>query len=277
MERKEGTKAPNYFWIAGGVGALLALLLAVPLLPEVFRQFRFLFHAAGNKTGFIAEVSETYGAVYNQTLATLQEKVEALRKSEEENGRLRLQNAALGVQLEASQFECHTRNSAKATKDYELKLSKETGTRAGRVLASMSYHAPSRLLPSQLYVLAVSFMKAREDEKAAVILTQLTGMEDADTYKTSKNYMLTGISWYRLENFKLASEYFDLSLKLPETAESVAYQAQSRLWKALIAKKMKREGDVQHWLRELIDHHPHSMEAAWVNSKEADRATASEE
>jgi len=64
----------------------------------------------------------------------------------------------------------------------------------------------------------------------------------------------------------LAEHYFDAVLKTPERNDSVEFQAQARLWKAILAKKFNKATKAQFWLQELIDHHPHSREAAWVNS-----------
>ncbi|MEK6580303.1 MAG: hypothetical protein AABZ55_13845, partial [Bdellovibrionota bacterium] len=64
--------------------------------------------------------------------------------------------------------------------------------------------------------------------------------------------------------------------EVQETPENVQYQAQARLWKALTASRVAKHKDAQEWLKDLVDHHPHSMEAGWVNSKEAIRAAASE-
>jgi outer membrane protein assembly factor BamD (BamD/ComL family) len=113
--------------------------------------------------------------------------------------------------------------------------------------------------------LGVSYLKAHEDEKAAVIFTSLTSLEDTDTYRNSKDLVLTGVLWYRLENYHLADNYFDEALKSPETRESLPYQAQARLWKAVVSKRFKKEIKTQYWLKELIDHHPNSPEVEWVN------------
>ena len=141
----------------------------------------------------------------------------------------------------------------------------------GRTLASIYYRPPMHLLPPQLYTLALSYFKAGEDEKAGVILTFLTGLEENNAYKNSKNYLMTGISWYRLANYELADAYFDQALEMKEGTESLPYLAQARLWKGLSAEKLGKHSASQQWLRELVDYHPQSTEAAWVNSREVRR------
>ena len=211
--------------------------------------------------GAMGEWAKTYGHAWFQ----IQTKVDGLRHSEEDNLKLRLENSHLRLSLEALQFDCHARTGSAFTQKSEMTLNKETGTKVGRTLASINYKPPVRLLPAQLYTLGLTYLKAREDEKAAVIFTTLTGLEETDIYKTAKNLLTTGVIWYRLENYSLADHYFDEVLKKAEKPESIQFQAQARLWKALVSKKFNKDVKVQYWLKELIDHHPQSPESAWVN------------
>jgi len=219
-----------------------------------------------------SELVDTYG----QAFVSVQEKVNELRRAEEQNRRLALENAHLKVKLETARYSCRSEKAAQTTDKFQMKLSKETGSRVGRTLASLHYSPPSNLLPSQLYTLGISYFKTREDEKAAVIFTFLTGLDDVATYKAPIHWLTTGIAWYRLENFELADHYFEQALKAPETPDALKYQAQTRLWKALTAARQGKQIKAQYWIRDLIDRHPHSKEAKWVNSpKEVERATAS--
>ncbi|HAR41226.1 MAG TPA: hypothetical protein DCS07_01115 [Bdellovibrionales bacterium] len=219
----------------------------------------------------VSDLVDTYG----QAFVSVQDKMNALRRAEEQNRRLSLENAHLKVKLETSRYSCRSEKAAEQTEKLQMKLSKETGSRVGRNLASINYSPPSNLLPSQLYTLGISYFKTREDEKAAVIFTFLTGLEDVSTYKTAPHWLTTGIAWYRLDNYELADQYFEYVLKTPETPEILKFQAQARLWKALTASRQGKQMKAQYWVRDLIDHHPHSKEAKWVNSKEVERATAS--
>jgi hypothetical protein len=192
-------------------------------------------------------------------------KAEGLRRAEEENERLRVENANLRFKVESLRFDCHVRNAETQTRTFEKQLVDETGSKAGRVLASLNYRPPSHLNPGQLYTLAVSYFKGREDEKAAVILTMLTEMRDSAVYKVPKNFLMTGIAWYRLDNYDLADLYFNRVVESAETESNLPYQGQSRLWRALVAHRLNKPVRAQFWLRELVDHHPRSLEASWVN------------
>ena len=74
----------------------------------------------------------------------------------------------------------------------------------------------------------------------------------------------------------MADFYFDRALK-SEGEESLQYQAQARLWKALVAKARGKQQQAQFWMQELVDQHPHSPEANWINPQResAERMPAS--
>jgi tetratricopeptide (TPR) repeat protein len=242
------------FWKGRGTGHAPA--------PEPVEASR---HEAASPAVAVAPEQPGLGHALAAAPLALWEKVAALGRAEHENERLRLENANLRSRLEAVQFDCRSRDTARATRDESVRLSKDTGSLVGRTLETIHYRPPTHLLPPQLYTLGVSYFKAQEDEKAAVILTYLTGLEENDAFKTARNYLMTGVAWYRVDNFALADTYFDKVLAQPETPENRAYMAQARLWRGMAAKRMNKTADSQKWLRELLDHHPHSMEAAWIN------------
>jgi hypothetical protein len=252
--------------VVGGLG--FALLVGIPVVKFIFAQGK----AVGS-----AVSAHSFGDVihaYTDAIDSMTEKFYAIRKAELENSRLKLENANLRLKLESVSFDCSAKGALTATSNLEYRLTKETGAKVGRTLASIPYKPPGHLLPPQLHTLAVSYFRAGEYEKAAVNLTFLTGLDENDSYKTAKNFLMAGVSWYRIDNFELADHYFDKTLSTSETPETIQWHAQARLWRALSFKRVGKNKDSQLWLRELIDHHPHSTEAAWVNSKESEAGSA---
>jgi hypothetical protein len=260
--------------ISVGGFSLAVLILIFYFWPTASRSERTV---RTEQSGLVSKWSFSHLiSIYGQAWVRVEAKLNELREADEEKYKLRLENANLKLNIEALQFKCHAHEGAATTESYELKLAKETGARVGRSLQSIDYKAPTHLLPSQLYSLGIAYLNSREDEKAAVVFTSLTGLENNDSYKTAKNLLLTGVSWYRLENYTLADAYFDDVLKTPEVASASQYQAQARLWKALIAKKSSQEGNSQRWLKEVLEHHPHSTEANWINSSEVQGEASTE-
>ncbi len=207
------------------------------------------------------------------------EKVEALREADEEVERLSLENSNLRLQLESQEFECELRVSQKNADSLAARLGRDTGSTLGRTLANITYRPPTHLLPSQLYTLAVGYMKAKEEEKAAVILTFLSGLDDESEYRTAKNLLLTGVAWYRVDNYDLADQYFKRVLENKVTAATLPYHAQSRVWRGLVAQRKGQPADAQVILKDLLARHPRTKEAKLINplfKEEEDRAPASE-
>ena len=231
--------------------------------------------AAASSHGLIDTVREAWQSVGD--------KMDRLKRAEEEVQRISLENANLRFQLESQEFDCQARLSSKRTNEIGMQLGKDTGSPLGRTLAAINYRPPTHLLPSQLYTLALSYFKAHEDEKAAVILSFLSNLDEEVEYRNAKNLLMTGVAWYRVQNYELADLFFDRVLSGKQTADNSTYHAQARLWRGLVASRKGNASQAQAYLRQLIEHHPHSMEARWVNpvgvpgGKEAERVPASAE
>ena len=254
------------------------------LVKKIFTSFSVMLLVVGiflsGKALFQAQSLHSSGsshpliALYVHAWNSMQGKIRDLRNLHETNTELRLENAELKFRYEEAQFGCASRFAKDTTQSNEVKLRKGTGSNVGRILGSFSYQVPMHLPTAQLYALGTLYLKNSEDEKAAAIFTTLVEMEEAQEYRTPRNLLATAVSWYRLDNFKLADSYFDEVLKLAEQDEVLPYQAQARLWKALIARHLNKEIKEQFWLNDLVDHHPHAQETAWVNVPDGNREPA---
>lgn len=207
---------------------------------------------------------------YGQVFWTLQNKIEHIQQVDEENERLRLENAHLRVVLEAQRYENYQERAQSTTKALEWKLAKDTGDKAGRTPISIGYRVPNDLLPYQLYTLATSYFKNGENEKAAVIFHFLNNLDGDDTYKTPQNILLEAIAWYRVQNYELAEiqlEQVEHFTHGNNTLLSRTLKRQALLWSGLVAEKTGKHLKSQNLLREVLDHAPRSLEASWVNRK----------
>ncbi len=192
-----------------------------------------------------------------------QEKVDHIRALDEKYAQLAVENAAIKEEFESLKFAKDSKLAAQETQILSKGLMQETGMRIGRTIASFNFRIPTELSPAQLYTLGLSYLVAHEDEKAAAILTSLMSLDE--TYRTPKNHLISGVLWYRLDNLEQADHSFDSVLEMSGTDQTVAYQAQARLWKALVSQRRKKEDRAQFWLKDLLDHHPRSIETSWIN------------
>lgn len=213
---------------------------------------------------------------YTQAFVSVQHKVDALKHAVEDNEKLRAENSHLRMVLESERYAKYAEKAQKATQVFQWKLTKDAGSRTGRTIASIGYRVPTDLVPSQLLTLGMSYFKTRDDEKAAVILTFLTGMEGDETYKTPANYLATAVAWYRLDNYELADFYFDQVLHSQDSPATKKFMGQARLWKGLVSERTGKHTKAQFWLHEVMDHDPRSVEAHWVNQGEVKREPAQE-
>jgi len=215
-----------------------------------------------------------FGA-YADAWQSVQDKVHELQRAEEENRSLRLEKAHLRVMVESQKYGCRVDESKKHAQKVGAKLNAETGTKVARTLASVSYQMPENLLPEQLHALGVGYFKSKDYEKAAVIFTFLTEMEGDASYRTADNFLMTGVAWYHLENYKLSDTYFDRVLQELPSKENAQARVQAKVWHALAANRQKNFGQAQKWLKETLENHPQTQEARWIDPQEGDRQPAS--
>ena len=125
--------------------------------------------------------------------------------------------------------------------------------------------------PAQLLTLALSYLQAHAYEKAATLLTHLLTEPAFEAYRQPRNYLLMGLAWYHLENFKLADTAFSEALRLSEDAPSVsALGAEAKLWRALVASRLRKNMQAQFWLSEIADQAPRSRSMTLINPTRAE-------
>ena len=222
--------------------------------------------------------------IYQEATHSFMAKVDGLRKADEENKFLRLQNIKLQSEIHSMMYETRVNETKKIAQQTSDTLTKSTGSKVGRTPASIEYKPPANLVPSQLYVLAIKYIERDQLEKAATIMTSLVQSTDIKSFQTPRNYLLTGITWYKLNNFSLASEFFERAFNMikntpnqSENIELVKIMAQVRLWKALVTKRANLHGESQEKLRSFFENHPKSAEASWINSKKEEGDQVNEE
>jgi tetratricopeptide (TPR) repeat protein len=222
-------------------------------------------HAGSKHDGSHGDAAPSIVERVTLAASSIQEKVDALRYAEQQAERLMLENANLRLKLEAAQLDCRVQDAAAHAKGVQSKLLSDTQTKLGRTLASISYKPPGHLFPYQLHTLGVNYFSSRDDEKAAVIFTFLTNLDDQPQFKSAKDLLMTGVAWYRVDNFELAEYYFEKVLSTPTHVENLKAHAQARLWKGLVAERVGKHRKSQALLREILDNHPRSIEARWIN------------
>lgn len=266
MEWKKSASKLPVGWLTAAATVGVMFLLTLPFMPSLAKNFRFILFSKNKRTtGVLDEMWATYRAGYRQAFQDVQERVAELRKLEVENMKLRLRETELQKELESAQFECRAIKAEKVSDELRARLQERTGSRTGRLPSSIPYHVPAQLPPSELYTLGVSFLRAGENEKAALILDHLTRSEEKNPYQRPQDFLAAGVAWYRIQNYKEADQAFERALAVEANEDELQHQGQARLWRALVARKLKNKEQEQFWMRQVLDHHPHSVESSWIN------------
>lgn len=202
---------------------------------------------------------------------SMQRKVDFLANAYRQRTELEIENANLKLQVQTAKLACRAQDALEHTQKISEKLRDEAGSASARLKNNIHFEIPKELLAPQLYTVAVTYLKAKEYGKAAVILSHLVSLEGNSTFKNPRDLLLTGMAWYHAENYRLADLYFEETLNKYGKTGDLKRLAQARLWRALAAQKQNKMTKAQFWLRELVEYHPRSREAHWVNrhTKEA--------
>lgn len=196
-----------------------------------------------------------------------QEKLQTMRALNEENQSLRKQNAHLRVELESQKFLLSQEAQQRDFHHVADKLQKEVGSILGHLPASLPELAHVNFNSTQELVLGMTYFKAGDYERATAVLGRLHWEVPDSFEKGIKLSLVKAVSWYQVGNYFLADRALEETLHVSQpTPAMLPYLAQARLWKALVAHRLKKKIKVQYWLQELIDHHPHSQEAQWINA-----------
>lgn len=203
-------------------------------------------------------------------IESVQNKVKVLAESHAENDVLKKENQYLRLELGLKNYDIRSLASEAKTNSIGLELEKETGLKTGRVVETLKYKIPPNLLPQNLYLLGLTYLRDGKSEAAAAIFHFLMNGSDGKTYQTPTNFILSAISWFQVDHLELAESYFSAVLKLsPDSNEEILrLHAVARVWMAAIEKKRGHSAKANRWLHEVLDFHPKSLEARWVNGLE---------
>lgn len=205
---------------------------------------------------------------YSRAFHSFGEKYGEIQRAHSENQKLRHENFELRAQLEGKKFDRLSHQALHHSQELGSEIQGEAGNSMARTLASIEYKPPTSLPPNQMLALAAHYFQKEDYERSVTILHRLLSRQDRNM-RTPRHLLMTAVAWYHLGHLNHANHFLDELLAHESARENLPYLAQGRLWKALTAQKLKKQSDAQHWLTELLDHHPRSIEASWVNSREA--------
>ena len=108
-------------------------------------------------------------------------------------------------------------------------------------------------------------MKTQEYEKAAKIFYYLQ-QNGGEGFDTPEMALMIGISLYYIDAYDVADKYFETILKSKLTPQQKPIASKARIFRALASQRKDQKLKAQYWLRDLMEHDPHSKEAAYINT-----------
>ena len=256
-------------------------------VPSFFKSFGFRYSLAGFACSVIAYGAWTFGTpvyhefstsfamkefkqygvwgTYHKHFFSFADRFKGLVGLEEENEALTEKVAQLEKENVVLQSEHTERELASVTKTTEESVKEKTGSETAVVLDSIEYKVPAHVSGAGLHALALGYFRKQEYAKSVVLFDHLVNLKEDPQFKTAENYLMAGIAWYHLKNYKEAHNQVDQALKASSTTHSVHRSA--LMWDAMITKAEGNPKETQAKLLKFIELYPHSEEAKWINTR----------
>ncbi len=189
--------------------------------------------------------------------------VDELAVLDRENDKLVQKAANLEKKVILSETRNVERELATLNEMVEERLRDDAGSELAVAQKNIEYQIPNNLSYNQLQVLALSLFKKKEFGPSALIFQHLLTLKEEARYRVPENYLLSGISWYHLKHFHLASKSFKEARENSHPADDSHRNAM--VWLALVQKGLGKRLLAQDSLLKFLELYPHSEEAAMIN------------
>lgn len=142
----------------------------------------------------------------------------------------------------------------------------EGGVETARTIASLKTADPELLSrpPKKVFDEALKRFNSEDYETAAKALVFLADNEENDSFQTAQTFYLTGVSLYKMGNYKTALGYFARAEKAAHDAD-LSYAPRALGWMALCYKKLGDRKAESATVDKLIHDFPKSKEARRLN------------
>jgi tetratricopeptide (TPR) repeat protein len=238
--------------IAASVVTLLAWKVGVP----VFEEF---------KSSFAMREFKEFGiyGTYKKHFFAFTDQLDDLARMDRENDELQQKVAHLEKKVTLNETRQAERELASLNEMLEERLRDDAGSELAIAMRTITYEIPNNLSYAQLYSLALGYFKKEDFEKSALLFHHLLELKEESKYRTAENYLLSGISWFKLHNFHLAAR--DIKDAKEGSRPSDSIHGSAILWEALVQKNLGKNRVSQEILLKYIETYPHTEESALVN------------
>jgi tetratricopeptide (TPR) repeat protein len=207
-----------------------------------------------------------YGT-YKKHLFSFVDQIDEFANLEEENQELNQKLALLERDQVLQEAKGAERDLASLNETLEENLKNDAGSELATALNTIKYEIPTHLSSPQLYSLAIGHFKKEDFEKSAIIFHHLLTLKEDAQYRKPENFMISGISWYHLNNFHLAMK--DIKEAKALTVISDPSHRSAMIWEAVTLKALGKKELSQKTLLKYLETYPHTDEASVINGVRA--------
>lgn len=168
------------------------------------------------------------------------EKIERMRTAETRYEALEREHAELKKRYFALEHEYESLRAEVESKDTAERNLKLAGSPSGRSLASIPYKVPENLNMDQRYALAFEHMREKRFAEAAATFESFLSEPEGASQQTANAFYTAGVAWFKLENYKKARQYFEVSLQKADGEERAKIHHKVELWMRVLDKKGAR-------------------------------------
>ncbi len=222
---------------------------------------------------FAAKEFRAYGVfgTYHRHFFSFTDRFHNLAFLEKENEELKERMARVEAKQGVADAEQAERDLAAMNEKLEKKLEEESGSPLGQLPQTISYEVPLHLTPMQLHSLALGYFRKQEFEKSGVLLQHLLHLKEDHQFERAENYLINGISWFHLKDYKLAETQIAEAERRSVPTDPI--HRKSMIWRAVLQSTLGKTNDAQKTLLNFVGLYPHSEESLMLNAA-ASRAPA---
>jgi len=256
VKRPSFLNQPAFRYAMAGLLTALVAFSAWKVGVPVFHEFLDSFAMKEFKEKGV------YGT-YKHHFFRFTDQLEDLARMDRENDELQQKVADLekrSTLLETKQVE---REIAAVNEHVEDTLRDQAGSELATAKTTLKFEIPRNLSYAQLYALGLGYFKSGDYEKSAVLMDHLLNLKDEPKYRVPENFLISGISWFKLKNYHLSMRDVTEAKNASHPADPT-YQS-ALLWESMIQKNLGRAATSQETLLKYVELYPHSEESQFVN------------
>lgn len=224
-------------------------------------------HAHASSKGHADKHTEVKASYVRLIWNAFHEKLRQAAELDADNDHLRRRVAELELERARLSEEGQVFHEASRARKLKKEAVEEGGSEAARTVASLKLADPKLLSkpPRAIFEAALEAFDDEDYETAGRALVFLVENPENGAFQDAQGFYLTGVSLYKVGNFKRAIAYLEKSVAHARDGGDISYAPRALGWIALAHKRLGDDNAGKRTIRELIQKFPKSKEARRLN------------